>query len=91
MGLKGALLCGDLQPVGELYTQDEFWQLGVTVEAAPSLLRALDQLKDHGERGCVRQASLGADRAVAHRRERAFDRVGNRYEGVGAAFRLRSG
>ena len=27
---------------------------------------ALDKLEDHGERGLVRQAALGADRAVAH-------------------------
>ena len=45
-------------PVGELDTQDQFWQLVVAVDAAPTLLGALDKLEDHGERGLVRQAAL---------------------------------
>ena len=71
-----ARLCDDLQSISELHTQDEFWQLGVTVEAAPAFLCALDQLEDHGERGLVREASFRTDRAVTHGGERALDRVG---------------
>ena len=32
----------DLDPVGECHTENEFWQLAVTVETAPAFLRALD-------------------------------------------------
>jgi hypothetical protein len=47
----------------------------MTVEAAPVPLRLLDKLEDHGERGLVREAALGANGAMARRRERALDRV----------------
>ena len=75
-GLKIGRLGDDLEPVGELHTQDKFWQLGVTIETTPAFLRALDQLEDHGERGLVREAAFRSDGAVAHGGERALDRVG---------------
>ena len=33
----------DLDPVDECHTENEFWQLAVTVETAPAFLCALDQ------------------------------------------------
>ena len=66
----------DLDSVGELYTEDEFRQLVVTVETTPAFLSGLGELEDHGERGLVRKTSLGAHRAVADGRKRAFDDVG---------------
>src|ERR1700693_4988953 len=66
----------DLDSVGELYTEDDFRQLVVTIEATPAPLGGLGEFEDHGERGFVRKASLGTDRAVADGRERAFDDVG---------------
>ena len=71
-----SLRSDDLDSVGELYTEDDFRQLVVAVEATPAVLGGLGELEDHGERGLVRKTSLGAHRAVAHRCERAFDRVG---------------
>src|SRR5215510_3972248 len=47
----------------------------MTVEAAPVPLRLLDELEDRGERSLVREAAPGANGAMAHRRERALDRV----------------
>ena len=69
-------LCDDLAPIGELHTLDDFWQLIMAVEASPGLLRAVDQLEHHGERGLVREASLRADRPVPHGRESAFNGIG---------------
>src|SRR5437764_15458371 len=66
----------NLDSVGELYTENEFRQLVVAIEATPAFLSGLGELEDHGERCLVRETSLGAHRAVAHRRERAFDDVG---------------
>ena len=65
----------DLDSVGELYTDDEFRQLVVAVEAAPTSLRGFGELEYHGERRLVRETSLGTHRAVADRRERTFDDV----------------
>ena len=76
-GCSGLSLRSDnLDSVGELYTENEFRQLVVAIEATPAFLGGLGELEDHGERGVVRETSLGAHRAVAHRRERAFDDVG---------------
>ena len=66
----------DLDSVGELYTQDDFRQLAVAIESTPVFLGDLGELEDHGERGLVRETSLGAHRAVADCRERTFDDVG---------------
>ena len=71
-----ARLGDDLDPIAECHTENEFWQLVVTIEPAPTFLRALDQFEDHRERGAVRQAALRSDGAVAHRGEGAFDGVG---------------
>ncbi len=48
------------------------------VRLGPGIAGAVRKWRNgyHGERGLVRQAPLGADRAVADRRERAFDDVG---------------
>lgn len=75
MGLRVGRLAGDLEPVDELHTLDDFWQMVVAVETAPTLLRALDQFEHHGERGLVREASLLSDGPVPHGREGAFDGV----------------
>ena len=75
MGLKVAWVGDDLAPVGKLHTSNDLWQLVVAVKATPGLLRAFDQLEDHGERGPVREASLRADRPVSDGREGAFDRI----------------
>src|SRR3982074_2963207 len=65
----------DLDSVGELYIEDDFRQLVVAVETTPAFLGGLGELEDHGERSLVRETSLGADGAVAHRCERAFNDV----------------
>jgi hypothetical protein len=65
----------NLDSVGELYPEDNFRQLVVTVETPPTFFGGLGELEDHGERGLVRETSLGAHRAVAHRCERVFDDV----------------
>ena len=51
-------IADDLDPVGEFHIQDQFWQLVVAVDAAPTLLGAFDKLEDHGQRGLVRQAAF---------------------------------
>ena len=70
-----SLRSDDLDSVGELYTENEFRQLVVAIEATPAFLGGLGELEDHGERSLVRKASLGAHRAVAYRRERAMSEV----------------
>ena len=66
----------NLDSVGELYTENKFRQLVVTIEATPASLSGLGEFENHSERSLVRETSLGAHGAVAHRRERAFDDVG---------------
>src|ERR1700704_6129473 len=70
-----SLRSGDLDSVGELYTEYDFRQLVVTIETTPAFLGGLGELEDHGERGLVREASLRANGTMAHGRERAFDDV----------------
>jgi transposase len=70
-----SLRSDDLNSIGELYTENEFRQLVVAIGATPAFFSGLGELEDHGERSLVRETSLGAHRAVAHRRERAFDDV----------------
>lgn len=62
-------------PVDELHTLDDFWQLVVAVETAPILLRAIDQLEHHGARDLVREASLRLDGPVPHGREGASETI----------------
>ena len=45
----------NLDSVGELYTEDNFRQLVVAIEATPAFLGGLGELEDHGERGLVRE------------------------------------
>ena len=52
-----SLRSDDLDSVGELYTEDDFRQLVVTVETTPAFLGGLGELEDHGERSLV-QTSL---------------------------------
>ena len=65
----------DFDSVGELYTEDDFRQLVVSIEATPAFLGGLGKLKAHGERGLVGKTSLGAHGAVADGRERAFNGI----------------
>jgi hypothetical protein len=63
----------DFDSVGELYTEDDFGQLVVAIEATPASLGGFAELEDHGERGLVGKTSLGTHRAVADCCERTFD------------------
>ena len=40
-----------LDSIGELYTEDDFRQLVVAIEATPAFFGSLGELEDHGE-GC---------------------------------------
>ena len=71
-----SLRSNGLDSVGELYTEDEFRQLVVTVETTPAFLGGLGELEDHRQRGLVRETSLRTHGAVTHGGERAFDDVG---------------
>src|SRR5436189_5847480 len=75
-GLTVGRLGDDLDPVVECHTENEFWQLVVSVEPSPAFLCALKQFEDHCEGGPVGQAALRSDRAVAHSGEGAFNGVG---------------
>src|SRR6266436_3469347 len=48
-----SLRSDNLHSVGELYTEDDFRQLVVAIEATPTFFGSLGQLEDHGERGLV--------------------------------------
>ena len=61
-----SLRSDDLDSVGELYTEDDFRQLVVAIEATPTFFGSLGELEDHGERSLVRETSLGAWRTVAN-------------------------
>ena len=75
MGLGGRRIAGDFDPVVESDTLNELGQLVVAIEPAPAFLCGIDELEDHRERRPVREAALGADRAVAHGGKGALDRV----------------
>ena len=51
-------IADDLDPVSELHTLDQFWQLVMAVDPSPAFLRTLDKLENHGKGGLVRQAAL---------------------------------
>ncbi len=70
-----SLRSDDLDSVGELYAEDDFRQLIVTIKVPPAFLGGLGKLEDHGERGLIGKTSLCAHGAVAHGGERAFDGV----------------
>jgi hypothetical protein len=78
-GIRGSglsLRSDNLNSVGELYTVDDFRQLVMAIEMTPAFFGGLGELEDHGECGLVRETSLGANRTVAHGRERTFDYIG---------------
>ena len=58
-----SLRCDNVDSVGELYPEDNFRQLAVAIEPTPTFLGGLGELEDHGERGPVRETSLGAQRS----------------------------
>ena len=68
-----SLRSDNFDSVGELYTKDDLGELVVTIETATAFFSGLGKLEDHGERCLVGKASLGTHRAVAYRRERAFE------------------
>src|SRR5262249_33599270 len=45
-----SLRSDNLDSVGELYTEDNFRQLVVAIEATPTFFGSLGELEDHGER-----------------------------------------
>jgi hypothetical protein len=67
-----SLRSDDLDTVGELYTEYDFRQLAVAVEPPPTFLGSLGELEDHGERGLVRETSLGSHRAMAAPSQTSF-------------------
>jgi hypothetical protein len=71
-----SLRSDNFDSVGELYTEGDFGQLAVAIEATPASLGGVAELEDHGERGLVRETSLRAHGAVTDGRERTFDDVG---------------
>jgi hypothetical protein len=71
-----SLRSDNFDSVGELYTEDDFGQLVVAIEATPVSLGGFAELEDHGERGLVGKTSLGTHPAVADCCERTFDDVG---------------
>jgi len=48
----------NLDSGSELYTEYDFGQLVVVIEATPAFLGGFGELEDHGERGLVGQTSL---------------------------------
>ena len=61
---RDALWCtgDDLYSVDELHTCDQLWQLVVTIKAAPTFLRGLNELEHHGERGLALRPSTPGSR-----------------------------
>jgi hypothetical protein len=55
-----SLRSDDLDSVSELYTENDFRQLVVTIETTPAFLGGLGKFEDHGKRGLVRKTSLGS-------------------------------
>jgi hypothetical protein len=45
-----SLRCDNLDSVVELYTEDDFRQLVVAIEATPAFFGSLGELEGHGER-----------------------------------------
>ena len=68
--MRRSRIADHLDPVSEPDTLDQFWQLVVAVDAAPTLLGALDKLEDHGERGLgsrcrrINVAVIGVDLVI---------------------------
>jgi hypothetical protein len=49
----------DRNSAADFYSQDDFRQVVTTIAATPTFLGGFGELEDHGERGLVRQISLG--------------------------------
>src|SRR5262249_61564804 len=58
LGLRRGRIAGDLDPVSDPHTLDQFWQLVMAEDPAPIFLGALDKLEDHGKRRLVRHAAF---------------------------------
>jgi hypothetical protein len=58
-----------------IYTQNDFRQLVVAIEATPARLGGLGKIEDHGERRLVLRTLLLAHGPVADGRERTFEHV----------------
>jgi hypothetical protein len=78
----------NLASVGELYTEDNFRQLVVAIEATPAFLGGFGGLKIIASAVLFERHPLERTCAVADRCERTFDDVGNRYEICGADVQL---
>ena len=64
-----------LDAVFEFHTKDYFWQEAGSIQPSPAALGGLKQFEHHGDCRVIRQAALGADRAMPNGCEGAFDRV----------------
>jgi hypothetical protein len=69
------LRCDDLNPVVELYSEDDFRQQAVAFEVALALLGGLGELEDHGQCSLVGEATFRSGRAMADGGKRALDRI----------------
>ena len=67
-----SLRSDNLDSVGEFYTEDDFRQLVVAIEATPAFLGGLGDLEDHGERSLVRKTSIALDHWRIDRRRIRF-------------------
>jgi len=65
----------DLNPVVELYSQDDFRQEVVAFETTPALLGSLSKLEDHCQCGVVGETTLRSSRAMTDRGKGALDWV----------------
>jgi hypothetical protein len=70
--MRHGRIADDLDPIGEFHTLDQFWQLVVAVDPAPTFLRTLDKLENHGEGGLVRQAAPLTGWCGVERSQRCF-------------------
>ena len=73
--LRSGVVFGDLDAVLELHVVEHVGDELVAVEASPALLRALEQLVGHRERGGLRAGALRDAGAQADGREARLDRI----------------
>jgi hypothetical protein len=64
-----SLRSDNLDSIAELYTEDDFRQLVVAIEATPTSFGSLGELEDHGERGLVRERDILARLPISQIRE----------------------
>ena len=79
----------DLDAVLESDAGNDLWQLFFSLQSPPCFRGGVDEFEDHEFGGFRRQGSLCPHGSMAHCGEHAFDRVGNRYEMIGAEVPLR--